>query len=273
MDTLSRFHSVTCYYDSSHYQEFVVRVSSLHMSGDVPGTFCTCALRKSAPILDLIDYIAIVDSGTNHRIDGLAPWYFWPNASAGWDSIYNIGWDGFLSQVEGAGTAAGTPVDVIIRAHFPPGYAYVPMYDDLLFTIMGWGSWNDTIQRPNSDRWWADWPRDSNFHFIPIISPSSFFTSLDADLQYVATDPATVFAGLAIYPNPAVDALHLRMPDPRFAFSSVDIYDANGHVVMQGRSAYGNAMDLDVTALEPGAYFLRIGSAKGNVTRKIIIRD
>jgi hypothetical protein len=266
-EVIPKIHSVKCYY-GTNFQDYVVRVGSLRMLGNIPGTGCTCALHNNSPIFDLIDYIAVVDSGTNHRVDGVAPWYPWALASSGWDSIYQIVWKGFLSSTQGTGTVAGQPVELIIRAHFPPGYALIPLQNDLPPTILGWGTWNDSLGRPNSDRWWLDWPVDSTFQYIPIDPVSTFFADFDDDLIYTGLPSQASIADMQLYPSPATDVLHLRMPSPNFTFRSVAIYDLNGRCRVQGLSSRGNQLDLDIAALPAGTYFLRFQTAGGAVARK-----
>lgn len=268
-EIIPTIHSVTCYYDSL-YQDFVVRVGSLRLSTNPPGKWCTCALHNNSPIFDQIQYIAIVDSGTNHRVDGLAQWYPSAMAAAGWDSIYPIHWFGYLTQVEGNGTVGIAPVELVIRAHFPPGYAYVPMFDDIRTAILGWGSWNDTLQRPNNDRWWADWPLDTNFHFVAEPNRSFFFSRFDADLLYTGTSDPIDLVELAIYPNPATDILNLRFSSPSFAFRSLDIYDANGRRIQGGFRSGKQDLTIDVSTLPSGTYFVRIETGKGWVTRRFL---
>jgi hypothetical protein len=267
-DTTSTFPSVICYYDTTNFDEFIVRISGFTVTGHPPGTFCTCAIWNNSPLLDYIDYVAFVEAGTNIRVDDFAQWYAWAPATDGWDSTYNIGWDGYLGQVEGNGTNAGAQADFIIRAHFGPGYAYIPMVNDLAAGIIGWGTWNDSTLRPNPDRWWNAFPAQSYFQYIAVHMPSTFFEDFDNDLLYTGIHDRTDFSQMELFPVPASDVLNLRLPIPRFTFKSVDIYDAMGRPVMQGLSSPTNELAMDVGALAAGTYFLRIETPSGTVTRR-----
>lgn len=267
-EVIPKIHAVTCYYDTTNFHEFMVRVGSLRLETNVPGTLCTFAFHNNAPILDWIDYIAVVDSGTNHRTDGISQWYRSAAASSGWDSIYQIVWDGFLGGIEGAGTTAGTPVELIIRCHFTPGYALIPLFNDLRPTIMGWGDWDDSLQRPMPNRWWLDWPVDSTFQFIPIHAPSSFFSDFDADLVYTSATPDVGAETLKLFPQPAHDVLNLFLPQPAFSFRNVDVYDVQGRPVLSGLHSPTHQLAIDISTLAPGMYFLRFRTAKGVLTRR-----
>lgn len=272
MDVIPKVHSMVVHYDSSYWQDLVIRIGSLRMLGNAPGTFCTCAIHNPAPLLDLIDYIALVDSGTNHRVDGVAPWYAWSAASSGWDSIYQITWDGFLSQIEGAGTVAGTPVELIVRAHFPVGYAYIPMVDDLYNSLLGWGTWNETTLRPNPDRWWVDLPGDSTLDYIAVIAPSSFFINFDEDLVYTGLPGMTMASDLEVFPNPVGDLLHLRWKRRNAGLQSWEVYDLQGHLLLQDNVPSMQSATADVSGLTAGTYLLKVNTNKGAVNKKFVVQ-
>lgn len=271
MEVIPKIHAVVCHYDSTNWQNFAVRIGSLRMTGDAPGTFCTCAFHNNSPIFDLIDYIAIVDSGTNNRTAGLSPWYASSLASSGWDSIYQIIWDGYLSQVQGGGTIGNQPVELIIRAHFTPGYALIPMRNDMLPTILGWGSWNDTLDRPNPDRWWMDLPTDSTFEFIPVFSPTSFFTDLDADLFAVGTTDFVQMPQISVFPNPTTEMLFFRNGNPRTRFQAIEVFDAMGKRILHQQLAPQSEFALNVADLPPANYFARLQTSHGTVTQRFVV--
>lgn len=164
----------------------------------------------------------------------------------------------------------GAHVELIVRCHFPPGYAYAPMFDDLHPTIMVWGNWNDTLQRPSSNRWWLDWPFDTTFYFEPIISPTSFFTDLDDDLIYTGTTDGAAHQELELHPNPASNRLNLGVRGSTRPIQEVEVIDLQGHRLMQVLPSPCHRLALDVSSLPQGLHFVRVRTASGTVTRKFL---
>lgn len=267
MDVIPQFHQVTCHYDSTFWVNYAVRVGSLRMLANADGTYCTCAFHNNSPFFDLIDYIALVDSGTNHLVDGISPWYEWAPASSGWDSIYQIVWRGFLSQVTFQGTQPG-PVELIIRGHFPPGYAFIPMQNDLPPTILGWGTWNNTTMRPNPDRWWLDWPLDSNFVFVNVPHGNSFFNDLDQNLVYTGSASPALADALQVFPVPARDHIDFRVSDRSVLVRSIELWDMQGRLHYRQDALAGTEGRLDLAALAPGSYCMRLQTNKGMVSKR-----
>jgi hypothetical protein len=265
LDTIPRIHSATCFYDATNYSEMVVRIGSLRTAATAQGTWCTCAIHNNHPVLDFIDYIAVVDSGTNNRAAGFGAWYRDTITDAAWDSVFTIGWQGFLSQLVLGPTVAGTPVELVIRAQLN-GYTMPYLWGDLRPSILAWDNWDFNSQVTlNVHRWWRDWPIDTTFVFVPINQPTSFFSDFDADLLYVGADEADDLAKLQIFPNPVVDVLNVKMARPQYAFS-IRIYDATGKPVAKANGI--GALSLNCMFLTPGIYFAEVQTAQGTVTRK-----
>lgn len=71
--------------------------------------------------------------------------------------------------------------------------------------------------------------------------------------------------GFDIWPNPASARLHVYFP-PGFAAREFTLLDVSGRVCMQGTAVQREHV-LDVSALKPGVYWLRVGSA----ARKLVV--
>lgn len=69
------------------------------------------------------------------------------------------------------------------------------------------------------------------------------------------------------YPNPATNRLYVTLPAASQAGSSVVLYDMSGRPVMR-QAATGGKVVLNLTALAPGAYFLRAGSYVRKIVKK-----
>lgn len=70
-----------------------------------------------------------------------------------------------------------------------------------------------------------------------------------------------------IYPNPASDMLRIRQNEP---IHQIQVYDANGSVVMSERGR--NISILNIEALPPGVYFVKLICSEASRIEKVIIR-
>jgi hypothetical protein len=73
--------------------------------------------------------------------------------------------------------------------------------------------------------------------------------------------PATAFAGLTIYPNPAGEELVLALP-PQSGVCRVSVYDIAGRHALQLNGQSGS-LHIPLKSLAPGSYFITIQSDKG----------
>ena len=67
-----------------------------------------------------------------------------------------------------------------------------------------------------------------------------------------------------VYPNPANDVLHLELGD---VTTDVVIYNSLGQEQMR-IDAVSGSVDMNVTALTPGLYFVKIGDK----VEKVVVR-
>ena len=77
-------------------------------------------------------------------------------------------------------------------------------------------------------------------------------------------------AGLALYPNPAVDVLHVQVHTPA-ANAVLHIADAAGRIVLvrQAGDIYeGQVLELPTNGLAPGLYFLQLEAANGTAVQR-----
>lgn len=85
-------------------------------------------------------------------------------------------------------------------------------------------------------------------------------------------EPNEVFAGLSIFPNPAKDVLHIKLPNQTKPVN-IQLIDANGKPVYESKSTVGNQLSLDVSGYKSGVYVLVLrGGGSKVVKRKIVIR-
>jgi hypothetical protein len=95
---------------------------------------------------------------------------------------------------------------------------------------------------------------------------------------YIAVNEAGT-GDVVVFPNPASSRLTIR--SGQFAIHTVSIYNLVGELVLDASLPPGNYRDanslmqiqVDVSSLHPGIYFLKAGTlASSPVTKKIIIQ-
>ncbi|HOT13568.1 MAG TPA: Ig-like domain-containing protein [Bacteroidales bacterium] len=73
-------------------------------------------------------------------------------------------------------------------------------------------------------------------------------------------------ASLSVYPNPVVDVLNIRSNE---TISTVAIYSMSGQL-NRIASVNGNSVELNLSGLKNGVYFVKIQTANGSTTQKVV---
>jgi hypothetical protein len=93
------------------------------------------------------------------------------------------------------------------------------------------------------------------------ISPRSSVTVFVIDTTTNALTEHMDIPALKVYPNPAND--YLMLESEGATITGIDVYDTQGKVVLRSHS---DALTrVNVTALKPGEYFLRVTLGDGGV--------
>jgi hypothetical protein len=77
---------------------------------------------------------------------------------------------------------------------------------------------------------------------------------------------------IEIYPNPVCDFLEIRLFEPDVNDLDISIIDQLGREKIH-RSVDGQGGQLDVRALPPGIYILRVRCTEGTFVHKLVKRD
>ena len=90
---------------------------------------------------------------------------------------------------------------------------------------------------------------------------------------FTATDPAHVFLGLSIFPNPAEEVLHVKLPN-QSSLVALQITDVNGRVVYERKAVTGDELSIDVPCYKSGVYLLVLRTCADSkvVKRKVVVR-
>ena len=75
--------------------------------------------------------------------------------------------------------------------------------------------------------------------------------------------------GLSVYPNPTTGYLILK--SSKFKVQSISLFDITGKkLVIKQQATMNNSIQIDITAIENGVYFLKIKAADSVFTTQII---
>lgn len=104
----------------------------------------------------------------------------------------------------------------------------------------------------------------SYLDFYEGVSPVYFRISAAAGIEDVVADTEEV----RVYPNPAED---IATVDAAAAISSVEAYSLSGALALNARFDGSDAsVQLDVTSLAPGMYVLKVNTAAGVITARLV---
>ncbi|WP_339753919.1 T9SS type A sorting domain-containing protein [uncultured Winogradskyella sp.] len=79
------------------------------------------------------------------------------------------------------------------------------------------------------------------------------------------------FNDLSLYPNPASHEVNLKWNTPEDV--SVRVYNTLGKLVFYGKKVnLLNGFKIDVSAFNPGVYFVKLNSVNGEITKKLILK-
>ena len=86
-----------------------------------------------------------------------------------------------------------------------------------------------------------------------------------------AIEPENIFPGLSVFPNPAADVLHVKLPNQT---SPVDIQlvDIDGKVAYERKAVTGNELSIYVSGYKRGVYVLVFSNGSKVEQRKVVIR-
>jgi hypothetical protein len=75
---------------------------------------------------------------------------------------------------------------------------------------------------------------------------------------------------LRVYPNPASDLITVTSNNA--IISNVDIIDNTGKVVLRKSHLNKEEVNLDLTTLKSGVYYVRLATSKGVITEQLIVQ-
>lgn len=100
-------------------------------------------------------------------------------------------------------------------------------------------------------------------------------TIVESDGTVNTNDETAFAAGINIYPNPAKDILNVGFDAAQAGMLSIEMVGVDGRVLQRQQQQMAQGAQLvpvNVSMLAPGFYFVRISTANGVTTKKIVIQ-
>jgi len=72
---------------------------------------------------------------------------------------------------------------------------------------------------------------------------------------------------ICVYPNPASEIINIQNLD---ADTKINLFDSSGRLLYQSET-HNSDVDIDISKLNSGLYFIELQSLEGKVTKKIIV--
>jgi len=119
---------------------------------------------------------------------------------------------------------------------------------------------------------YEEWDENKYIRDASYANGRAFFATQDGRLVKMtissSIDPETV-SQLAVYPNPATDNLTIEFPVFGINDKTIEILDLNGKIVATTNFS-SFKVNMDISGLSNGVYFLRLSCEEGLITKKFI---
>ena len=134
-------------------------------------------------------------------------------------------------------------------------------------------SWKQEIEFPGSSR---RFPVAFAIHDRGYIGTGTNGINFNDFWQFNPTDNSIGLAenriDVKVYPNPVVDEIHIERLGLPFEQLELTIFDVNGKLLLKEDLLYFQ-QNIDVTAMKPGTYILKIGNAKQILHQEKILKQ
>lgn len=110
------------------------------------------------------------------------------------------------------------------------------------------------------------WPVGANQN-----NPSTWGTGILLDGPLASMDPLLRLKPLEVYPNPAGDVIHILGPGEIRSNRMLEIFSLSGKVIRR-IEMNGSGIDLDISSMSPGVYFIRSANEGNVLPQKLVVR-
>lgn len=112
---------------------------------------------------------------------------------------------------------------------------------------------------------------EDGVYTVDVTNPDSCTSTSDPYTWNTTGTEDLVWENLHIYPNPANDEVYINgINDPKFA--KAQLFDVTGKRVLRNHDLTSNS-ELDVSALQPGVYILKIELEDGRFTLRKLVKE
>jgi hypothetical protein len=225
-------------------------VHNLNIFAGADGDFCTCGVISAyESLFNGIYYVAFVDSGTTNPIQGFAPWVANQSASEAWQVHTSsvAPWNAFVAGVIDEMTP-GLAVELIIRLNVPEELQNFQFLTEVLsgssLATDEWDAENETLAQSHLS-----------------ISAFGLITFLLVDDSYFSTSVPESENGsyFNVYPNPSEGQVLIDF-NQIHPNQSIEVIDVKGQVIQTFAATELIRMELNLTSLVSGYYYLRLRS-------------
>ena len=88
----------------------------------------------------------------------------------------------------------------------------------------------------------------------------------------LSTENFSVLDNLSLYPNPADDFVYLKMNGNSTSTIDIAVYNTLGQKLMEFKKSASDNLNLNLSELNSGIYFLKFKEGENSVTKRLIIR-
>ncbi len=94
---------------------------------------------------------------------------------------------------------------------------------------------------------------------------------LDLSSNPLSTETSVIVEDISVYPNPASDQVNIVLSNSTENVS-VSLYDTMGRIVVDKVTSEENRIELNISGIASGVYYLKIFIAENSVVKKLIIK-
>lgn len=127
------------------------------------------------------------------------------------------------------------------------------------------------------------YPEEMNYHTTPssnltIGSGTNTYSAVDFEKNSTTIKPKTtgikdiVNNVFSIYPNPSKGQLHINWKNGVSGDAQVMISDISGRVIYNQSTSTKSVIEIDLTKLNQGVYFIKVNTSKGQHTERIVLQ-
>jgi hypothetical protein len=117
-----------------------------------------------------------------------------------------------------------------------------------------------------------DWYTTTSHTPVITVSQTGDGSSVSYRTDAVGISNNAIFTQISLYPNPASNTIHVRLPESRNENTQIDIISLTGQVLLQLEKSESHQYSADISGLTPGVYLLTVKNNWGAVTTSKFVK-